>query len=93
MTDLDVENLTAVSGMNRELAEMLDVAEADGVRNLEEILKEDAFLDANKEACAKVSRDYGALARYTSSEASAIVKSVTGLEGVEAWSKLHGNYS
>ena len=41
---------TAVSGMNGELAEILDAAEADGVRNLEENLKEDAFVDANKES-------------------------------------------
>ena len=35
--------------MNRELADTLEAAEADGVRNFEEILKEDAFVDANKE--------------------------------------------
>ena len=40
---------TAVSGMNGETAEILDAAEADGVRNLKEILKEDAIAEANKE--------------------------------------------
>ena len=35
---------TAVPGIHRELAEILDAAEADGARNLEEILKEDAFV-------------------------------------------------
>ena len=35
--------------MNGELAELLDAAEVDGVRNLEEILRMDAFVDANKE--------------------------------------------
>ena len=39
---------TAVSGTDGELA-----AEADGVRNLEEILKEDAFVDANKENASR----------------------------------------
>ena len=31
------------------------------------------------------------LARYTSSEVSAIVRNVKGLEGVEAWSRVHAN--
>ena len=35
--------------MSGELAEMLDAAEADGVRNLEEILTEDALVDASTE--------------------------------------------
>ena len=39
---------TAVSGTDGELA-----AEADGVRNLGEILKEDAFVDANKENASR----------------------------------------
>ena len=83
---------TAVSGMNGELAEILDAAEADGVRNLEEILKEDAYVDANKKNCVKASRELLILlARYKSSEASTIVRSVTGLQGVEAWSTLHVN--
>ena len=34
---------TAVPGMNGEVTEVVDAAEADGVRNFEEILKEDAF--------------------------------------------------
>ena len=33
------------------------------------------------------------LARYTSSDTSTIVRSVTGHEGVEAWSRLHAKYS
>ena len=34
---------TAVSGMNGEVTEVVDAAEADRGRNFEEILKEDAF--------------------------------------------------
>ena len=37
---------TAVPGMNGELADIFDAAKTDGVRNLEEIFKED--VDANK---------------------------------------------
>ena len=33
------------------------------------------------------------LARYTNSEASTIVRSVTGLDEVEAWARHHANYS
>ena len=46
---------TAVSGMNGELAQILDAAEADGVRNLEEILEENAFVMQTKK-CVKASR-------------------------------------
>ena len=46
-----------MSGMNGELAELLDAAEADGVRNLEEILKEDAFAVENKETGVKATRE------------------------------------
>ena len=67
--------------------------EVDGIRNLKKTLKEDTFVDTNKEPCLKARRElFSVLVRYTSSEASTIVKSVTGLEGVEAWSNLHANY-
>ena len=36
---------------------MLHAAEADGVRNIEEILKEDVFIDANKRKCIKAIRE------------------------------------
>ena len=39
---------TTVPGMNGELADILDAAVADGVRNLEEILQKDASVDAKK---------------------------------------------
>ena len=32
------------------------------------------------------------LPTYTESEAAMTVKSVTGLDGVDTWSKLHANY-
>ena len=52
--------------------------EAEGSRNLGEILKEDTFLDVNKEACAEASRElWSVLVRYTSSGALTTVKSVT----------------
>ena len=51
-------------------------------------------MDASRERCMKASREmYSVLARYTSSETSTIVKSVTELDGVRAWAKLHANYS
>ena len=36
---------------------------------------------------------HSALARYTNCEASTIVRSVTRLGGVQAWARLHTNYS
>ena len=59
--------------MNGELPGILDAAEADGViMNLEEILKVDAFVDANRENASRraESSTVCLLARYTSSEAS-----------------------
>ena len=51
-------------------------------------LKEHTFMDANKRACVKASRElHSALARYTWTEASTIVKSVTRLAEVEEFSK------
>ena len=38
---------TAVSGTNGELAGILNAAEADGLRNIEETLNEDVFVDGN----------------------------------------------
>ena len=85
---------TAVSGMNGEFAELSDAAEADGVGNLEGILKEDASVDASKETCVEASGElYSVLARCTSSETSTIARSVTGVEGVEAWSRVRANHS
>ena len=36
---------------------------------------------------------YGVLARYTNSKALTIVKSVSEMDGVRAWARLHANYS
>ena len=53
--------------------------------NAEEILTDDEFADAIREKCIKTSTEmYRAMSRYTNSEASTIVRSVTGLDGVEA---------
>ena len=85
---------TAVSGMNEELAEMLTTAETEGIESIGEILREAKFVDANRERCVKAGKEmYGVLARYTNSEALTIVKSVSELDGVRAWAKLHANYS
>ena len=57
--------------------------EVDGIRNLEEDL-ERRHVCGNQQGSMRLVRArelYSALARYTSSEASTIVKSVTGLEG------------
>ena len=72
---------TAVSGMSGELVEMLITAEANGVESTEEMLRENRFVDGNRERRMKASRKmYTVLARYTGSEASTSVKSVTELE-------------
>ena len=93
MTKLVVETQDCRVGDDWRFGKFLGT-EAEGSRNLGEILKEDTFLDVNKEACAEASRElWSVLATYTSSGASTTVKSVTDLEGVEAWSKLHANYS
>ena len=85
---------TAVSGMNEEFAEMLTTAETEGAESIEEVLKEAKFVDANREKCVKAGKEmYGVLARYTNSEALTIVKSVSEMDGVRAWARLHANYS
>ena len=51
-------------------------------------------MDANRERCVKARRGmYSVLQRYTSSEASTTAKSVSELDGVRAWAKLHANYN
>ena len=47
----------AVSGLNGDLAKILDAAEVRGMRNLEEMPKEDVFVDAGRESCIKASRE------------------------------------
>ena len=51
-------------------------------------------MDANRERCVKAGKEmYGVLARYTNSEALTIVKSVSEMDGVRAWARLHANCS
>ena len=76
--------------MSGGLAELLNAAETGGVRSAEEILEDDEFVDANTERCIEASEEmYSALAECTNSEASTIARSVTGLDGVEVWARLH----
>ena len=85
---------TAVSGMNEEFAEMLTTAETDGIKSIEEVLRDAKFVDANRERCVKAGKEmYGVLGRYTNSEALTIVKSVSEIDRVRAWARLHANYS
>ena len=80
--------------MNGELAEMLNMEEADGIESIEEVLREARLVDVNRERCVKAGKEmYGVLARYTSSEALTIVKSVTEMDGVRSWARLHANCS
>ena len=80
-----VENQDGSVGNEQRSCGILDAAEVDGIKNLEEALKEDTFMDADKGAYVKASRElYSAPTRHTSSEASTIVQSTTGLEGVES---------
>ena len=52
------------------------------------------FVDANQQTCVKAGKEmYGVLARCTNSEALTIVKSVSEMDGVRAWARLHANYS
>ena len=46
-----------MTGMNGVLAELWNSAETDGVRNVEEIWKDDEFVDANSEMCIKASKE------------------------------------
>ena len=76
---------TAVSRMSGEVAEILDAAEADGVRNLEEISKEDAFVGARHEDASRREESCTVCWRgTTSSDASTVVRSVMGLEGADS---------
>ena len=85
---------TAVSGMNEEFAEMLTTAETEGIESIEGVLREAKFVDANRERCVQAGKElYGVLARYTNSEALTIVKSVSEMDGVRVWARLHANYS
>ena len=45
---------TAVSGKN---GDVVDAAEMDGARVVEELVKDDEFVDANRATCIKVSRE------------------------------------
>ena len=83
------------SGMNEEFAEMQTMAEANRIECIEEVLRDANFVDANRaERCVKAGKEmYGVLVRYTNSEALTIVKSVSEMDGVRAWARLHANYN
>ena len=75
---------------------MLSTAEADGIDSIEEVLREAKFVDANrgKCVCVKAGKEmYYVLAEYANSEALTIVKSVSEMDGVRAWARLHVDYS
>ena len=79
---------TAVSGMNGDLAELLNAAETGGVSKVEGILIDEEIVDANADKCMKASKEMcSVFARYTNSESSTIVRSVTGLDGVRRLDK------
>ena len=80
--------------MNRGPAEILEADGADGIRNPENVLKEHTFMDTDKGACVNASRElHSALARYMWTEASTIVKSVTGPSEVQEFLKSYANYN
>ena len=80
--------------MNGDLAELLNATETGGVTNVEGILIHKEFVDANADKCMKASKEMcSVFARYTNSESSTIVRSVTGLDGVKDWTSLHANHS
>ena len=63
-----------MSGINGDMAELLSAAETDGLRVVEEILKDVEFVEANGEKCIKASSElYSVLERCTNSGASTIV--------------------
>ena len=72
--------------MNGDAAELLNAAETGGVRNSEEIWKDDEFVDANRKVHQGQKNMYSALVRYTNSEASTIVRNLTGT----GWSRSLG---
>ena len=86
----------AVSAMHGDLADLMKEAEMREGKDAKEILNDIDDLEENydHEKCIKASKElYSLLARYTGAEAAMIVRSVTGLDGVEAWGKLHASYS
>ena len=69
-------------------------ADTDGIKNLEDGVERTLVHVYRQGGTFKASIDlYSAPTRYTSADASTIVKSVTGLAEVDAWSKFHQNCS
>ena len=83
-----------MSRLNGDLAELLNPSETDGVRDAEDVLKDDELVDDNREKCIDASREVcSALARCTNSESSTIGRTVTELDGMEAWEKQNEDFS
>ena len=55
------------------------------------VVNDATFVDADPAQCTKATRELYSMS--LESEAAVIVRSLTGLDGVEAWSKLHANNS
>ena len=71
--------------MSGDTAEKLSAAATDAVSQKKNV---------NRERCIIASREmFSVLARYATSVASTIVRSVAGLDGVETWTRLHANRS
>ena len=82
-----------MSGMHGALADVMTASETGEDRTTVTVLNDAMFVDTDQAQWTTVSTElYSLLARYTVLEAAMIAKSVTGL-GVEAWSKLHANFS
>ena len=79
----------AVSGRRGVLADAIAPSESDEDKNVGTVLDGDEFEDADQPRCTKAGRELSSLlAKCTESEASTIVRSVTGLDGVETCGKL-----
>ena len=67
---------------------------ADEDRNVGTFLDDDEFVPVNEAQRTKTSRHvYGLFTKYMGSEAATTFRNVTGLDGGEAWSRLHASYN
>ena len=85
---------TALWGVHGVLADVMTASETGEDRTTATVLNDATIVDADQAQCAKASRElYSLVARCTGSEAAMVARSVMGLDGVDAWSKLHANCS
>jgi len=86
----------ATNAMSPDLVELMSMAERHHGASTSELctLVDDIEQRIDHARCAKASAElYSFLVRYTSSEAATVVKGAVEMDGVEAYGRLHENYS